>query len=71
MLLILEDLGKTGTVKKDYMLSREQYYLDIIFKNYFTMIMNNCSIAGTTLGFKLKPEFIYSRLGYLNLAEGK
>jgi len=50
MLLILEDLGKTGTVTKDYMLSREQYYLDFIFKNHSTLIMNNCSIAGTTLG---------------------
>ena len=56
MLLILEDLGKTGTVTKDYMLSREQYYLDLIFKNNSILIMNNCSIAGTTLGFKHKPE---------------
>jgi hypothetical protein len=66
MLLILEDLGKTGTVTKDYMLLREQCYLDIIFKNYNTMIMNNCSIAGTTLGFKHKSDFIKSRLGSLN-----
>jgi len=71
MLLILEDLGKTGFVTKDYMLSREQYYLDIIFKNYSTMIMNNCSIAGTTLGFKHKPEFINNRLGSLNPMSGK
>jgi group I intron endonuclease len=71
MLLILEDLGKRGTVTKDYMLSREQYYLDIIFKNYYTIIMNNCSIAGTTLGFKHKPEFINSRLGSLNPMAGK
>jgi hypothetical protein len=48
MLLILEDLGKTGTVTKDYMLSREQYYLGGFFKNYSTLIVNNCSIAGTT-----------------------
>jgi len=71
MLLILEDLGKTGTVTKDYMLSREQYYLDFIFKNYSILIMNNCSIAGTTLGFKHKPEFINSRLGSLNPMSGK
>jgi hypothetical protein len=56
MLIILEDLGKTGTVTKGYMLSREQYYLDFIFKNYSTLIMNKCSIAGTTLGFKHKPK---------------
>jgi hypothetical protein len=76
MLLILEDLGKIGCVTKDYMLSREQYYLDIIFKNYSTRttartlakarVMNNCPIAATTLAFKHKPEFINSRLGYLN-----
>ena len=73
MLLILEDLGKTGSVTKDYMLSREQYYLDIIFKNYSTIIMNNCSIAPTTLGFKHceAPEFINSRLGSLNPMSGK
>jgi len=71
MLIILEDLGKTGTVSKDYMLSREQYYLDLIFKNYSTLIMNKCSIAGTTLGFKHKPEFINSRLGSLNPMSGK
>ena len=32
MLVILEDLGKTGSVSKEYMLSREQYYLDKLFK---------------------------------------
>src|SRR4029077_9625238 len=71
MLIILEDLGKTGSVTKDYMVSREQYYLKFIFKNYSTMIMNNCSTAGTTLGFKHKPEFGISRLGSLNPMTGK
>ena len=28
---ILEDLGKTGTVSKEYMLNREQFYLDLLF----------------------------------------
>ena len=32
-LAILENLGKTGSVTKEYMLSREQYYLDIIFNS--------------------------------------
>ena len=71
MLLILEDLGKTGSNTKDYMLSREQYYLDFIFKNYSTRIINNCPIAGTTLGFKHKPEFIINRLGSNNPMSGK
>jgi hypothetical protein len=53
------------------MLSREQFYLDFIFKIYPTVIMNNCSTAGTTLGLKHKPEFIFSRLGSNNPMSGK
>ena len=30
-LAILEDLGSTGSVSKEFMLKREQYYLDILF----------------------------------------
>src|SRR3954464_1868646 len=40
-LAILEDLGKTGSVTKELMLSREQHYLDIIFKFDKEIIMNN------------------------------
>ena len=61
MLIILEDLGKTGSVTKDFMLSREQYYLDIIFKNSPNSILNNSPTAGSTLGFKHKAEFGLSR----------
>lgn len=69
MLIILEDLGKTGSVTKDFMLSREQYYLDIIFKNFPHLIINNSPTAWTTLGFK--PEFVLSRSGKLNPMSGK
>jgi hypothetical protein len=31
ILAILEDLGKTGSVSKEFMLSREQQYLDLLF----------------------------------------
>lgn len=31
ILAILEDLGKTGSVSKEFMLSREQLYLDLLF----------------------------------------
>ena len=76
MLLILEDLGKTGTVTKGYMLSREQYYLDLIFKDNSILIMNNCSIAGTTclwqgLNINQSRVAINSRLGSLNPMSGK
>ena len=52
MLIILEDLGKTGSVTKDYMLSREQFYLDILFKTYPRLTLNKSPTAGSTLGFK-------------------
>nr|BBG67066.1 hypothetical protein [Stropharia rugosoannulata] len=56
MLVILEDLGKTGSVSKEYMLSREQYYLDILFKVYPLFVLNQSPTAGTTLGFKHSPR---------------
>ena len=52
MLIILEDLGLTGSVTKDYMLSREQFYLDILFKTYPLLTLNKSPTAGNTLGFK-------------------
>ena len=70
-LAILEELGKTGSVTKEHMLSREQHYLDIIFKYDKEIIMNNSPTAGTTLGFKHKPEFGLSRSGSLNPMSGK
>lgn len=39
-LAILEDLGDSGTITKECLLSREQYYLDILFKNYSTEVLN-------------------------------
>lgn len=71
MLIILEDLGPTGSVTKKYMLSREQIYLDILFKHFPLSIMNNSPTAGSTLGFKHKPEFGLKRLGKLNPMFGK
>lgn len=70
-LAILENLGKTGSVTKEYMLSREQHYLDIIFDSNrqlrnLEVIMNYCPTAGTTLGFKHKPSFGLNRSGSLN-----
>ena len=74
-LAILEDLGQTGSVTKEFMLSREQHYLDIIFKSnnlgLLEVVMNNSPTAGTTLGFKHKPSFGLNRSGSLNLMSGK
>ena len=71
MLVILEDLGKTGSVDKNYMLSREQFYLDLLFNNYPLITLNSSPTAGTTLGFKHKEEFRLSRTGTLNPMSGK
>ncbi len=51
-LAILEDIGPTGSVSKEYMLSREQFYLDILFNKYSTSKLNLSPTAGNTLGFK-------------------
>jgi len=71
MLVILEDLGKTGSVTKEYMLSREQFYLDLLFKFYPLLHLNQSPTAGSNLGFKHTPEFRISRSGALNPMKGK
>jgi hypothetical protein len=47
------------------MLSREQLYLDLLFSNFYPSL-NNSPSAGSTLGFKHKPEFGLNRSGLLN-----
>jgi len=63
MLLILEDLGKTGSVSKEVMLLREQLYIDKLFSKYSSLTLNNSPTAASTLGFKHKPEFGLKRSG--------
>nr|YP_009558606.1 hypothetical protein [Capillidium heterosporum]AZZ06706.1 hypothetical protein [Capillidium heterosporum] len=67
ILLILEDLGKTGSVKKEYLLSREQIYLDLLFSKYKNLSLNNSPTAGSTLGLKQKAEFGIKRRGESNV----
>lgn len=66
MLVILEDLGETGFIDKYYMLLREQFYLDLLFKYYPLLSLNNSPTAGSTLGFKHSSDFIKKRSGNLN-----
>lgn len=70
-LAILEDLGNSGSVTKEYILYREQYYLDMLFKKYPNSILNLSKVAGSTKGYKHKPEFGLNRKGYLNPMFGK
>ena len=65
-LAILEDLGVSGSVSKEYILSREQYYLDMLFDNYPKLVLNLSKVAGSTKGYKHRPEFGLNRKGKLN-----
>ena len=65
-LAILEDLGSSGKVTKEYILSREQKYLDKLFQKYPDLVLNLSKVAGSTKGYKHRPEFGISRKGNLN-----
>lgn len=64
---ILEDLGPKMNISREVLLEREQYYLDLLFKNYTSnLILNRAPKAGSTLVFKHSEEFINNRRGKLN-----
>jgi hypothetical protein len=65
-LAILEDLGPTASISKEFMLSREQIYINLLFQLYPYLTLNNSPTAGSNLGFKHKPEFGIKRSGFLN-----
>ena len=65
-LAILEDLGMSGDVTKEYILSKEQHYINILFNDYSDLVLNLSLQAGSTKGYKHKPEFGLNRSGYLN-----
>ena len=63
----IENLGPKTNILRDVLLEREQYYLDLLFKNYTSnFILNRAPKAGSTLGFKHSKEFINNRKGKLN-----
>jgi len=70
-LAIIEDLGLAGSVTKEFILSREQHYLDMLFIKYPVLVMNLSRIAGSTKGYKHKPEFGLKRSGNLNPMYGR
>lgn len=67
----MEDLGPTNAVTKEYLLEREQFYLDILFNKYNSLKLNLSPTAGNTLGFKHSEDFRLSRSGYLNPMYGR
>lgn len=70
-LAILEDLGATGTISKEYLLSREQFYLDMLFKFNPNLVFNLSKLAGSTKGYRHKLEFGLNRSGQLNPMYGR
>jgi len=70
-LAILEDLGPTNSVTKEFMLKREQYYIDMLFNSESYLKLNNSPTAGTNLGFKHTKEFKLNRSGKFNPMYGK
>lgn len=48
------------------MLDREQYYLNILFREYPQILLNKAPNAGSTVGLVRSPEFIANRTGNLN-----
>ena len=70
-LAILEDLGSSGSVQKEFILSREQHYLNILFNKYSNLVMNLSKVAGSNKGYKHKPEFGLNRTGNLNPLFGR
>lgn len=69
-LAILEDLGSLQKTSKKFILEREQYYLDILFTNYFDRKLNLSPTAASTLGFKHNSIFKLNRKGNLNPMSG-
>jgi group I intron endonuclease len=70
-LVILEDLGASGDVTKENILSREQHYINILFNDYPDLVINLSQQAGSTKGYIHKPEFGLNRSGSLNPMYGR
>jgi group I intron endonuclease len=65
-LAILEDLGPFSDISKKFMLSREQFYLDILFKEYSDKKLNLSPTACSNLGYKHTTEFKLNMSGKLH-----
>jgi group I intron endonuclease len=53
------------------LLTKEQIYIDLLFRLYPSLNLNLSPTAGSTLGFKHKPEFGLKRSGSLNPMAGR
>ncbi len=64
---ILEDLGPTGSISVTAMLAREQYYIDILFRDFPQLTLNSSLVAGSSTDYKhtqaAKDLIAASRIG--------
>lgn len=65
-LAVLEDLGESGSISREHLISREQYYIDILFQSHPNLAINLAPVAGSTKGYKHLVEFGLNRAGALN-----
>lgn len=70
-LAIIEDLGPSGSISKDLILSHKQFYINILFNNYKNQILNLSPNEVTTKGYKHTAEFSLKRKGSLNSMFGR
>jgi len=64
---ILEDLGFKENLLRVSLLNREQYFLNLLFKEVpIPLILNRTSLVGSNLGLKHSEEFKKNRKGILN-----
>jgi group I intron endonuclease len=56
--IILQDLGPSNTVTKDFIIAREQFYLDWALKTYGLGVLNVLKMADSSLGFRHTKESI-------------
>lgn len=66
-LAILENLGQSDNLKRDLVIKREQYYLDILFTTYpKDLILNLSPTAGKTKNYNHTLEFKLNSTGKKN-----
>jgi len=63
-LAVLEIVGPSSNTSRDVLYSREQYYIDLVFKVFSAdMVVNLSPTAGTTTGFTHSQAFRDNRTG--------
>lgn len=70
-LAILEDLGLSGFVTREFLLYREQHYLNILFSKFSDLALNLAKTAGSTKGYIQNYKFESYKSNNLNPMFGR